>query len=91
MYKCYTSVLREGIIPTAYDKLPDFNRGFISEGSCAQAELALLTLIERELRERSVLFCCMVDIKKVFSAGLKRPAFFLACSGSAVRFVSSVR
>ena len=67
MYKCYTSVLREGIIPTAYDKLPDFNRGFISEGSCAQAELALLTLIERELRERSVLFCCMVDITKAFS------------------------
>ena len=28
--------------------------------------LALLTLVERELRERSVLFCCMVDIKKAF-------------------------
>ena len=51
-------------MPNVADKLPDFNRGFIREGTCAQAVLALLTIVERELRERSEIWVAFVDIKK---------------------------
>ena len=40
--------------------------GYISEGSCAQAILALLTVIQRETGNGGCVFCCFVDIRKAF-------------------------
>jgi hypothetical protein len=66
VYKWYTAVLRDRILPTVTDNLTDFNRGFTLEGTCAQAVLALGTVLEREVRERAECFVCFVDIRKAF-------------------------
>jgi len=66
VYKWYTAVLRGRILPAVSSNLPDFNRGFTCEGTCAQAVLALTTVLEREVRVRTECFVCFVDIRKAF-------------------------
>ena len=45
---------------------PQQQRGFISEGSCAQALLALLTVVQREIGKGNCIFACFIDIRKAF-------------------------
>ena len=41
-------------------------RGFISQGSCAQAILALLIVVQRQTGNGGCVFACFVDIRKAF-------------------------
>ena len=65
-YKWYTSCIRQRILPFVSSSFPQQQRGFISEGSCAQAILALLTVIQRETGSGGCVFACFVDIRKAF-------------------------
>ena len=65
-YKWYTSCIRQRILPFVSASFPQQQRGFISEGSCAQAILAPLTVIQRETGSGGCVFACFVDIRKAF-------------------------
>ena len=65
-YKWFTRCLRRRILPFVADKIPEQQRGFIDGGSCAQALLALLTVVQRETQENGHLYACFVDIRKAF-------------------------
>ena len=65
-YKCFTCCLRRHILPFVADKIPEQQRGFIDGGSCGQALLALLTVVQRETQENGHLYACFVDIRIAF-------------------------
>ena len=65
-YKWYTSCIRQRILPSVSASFPQQQRSFISEGSCAQALLALLTVVQREIGKGNCIFACFIDIRKAF-------------------------
>ena len=74
-YKWYTSCIRQRILPFVSASFPQQQRGFISEGNCAQAILALLTVIQRETGNGGCVLARFVDIRKAF-ARLRREILF---------------
>ena len=74
-YKWYTSCIRQRILPFVSASFPQQQQGFISEGSCAQAILALLTVIQRETGNGGCVLARFVDIRKAF-ARLRREILF---------------
>ena len=64
--KWFTRFLRRRILPFVADKIPEQQRGFIDGGSCGQALLALLTVVQRETQENGHLYACFIDIRKAF-------------------------
>ena len=75
-YKWFTSCIRRRILPFVSDRLPPQQRGFIAEGSCAQALLALLTVIQRETRGGGLVVTCFVDIRKAFPSVRRELLFY---------------
>ena len=55
-YKWFTRCLRRRILPFVADKIPEQQRGFIDGGSCGQALLALLTVVQRETQENGHMY-----------------------------------